>query len=86
MDKINKLRNKINKIDADIIKRLSQRKALSVQIGELKKTLNGEIEDVKREQELLEGYEKLCLQYQLKPEFIKELFEMIIKNSRDLQR
>jgi chorismate mutase len=83
---IKQLRDKIDKIDANIIKKLSQREILSRKIGKLKSKLNKKIIDNKREETLIRRYEKLCSKYQLKSFFIKKLFKLIIVNSRKLQK
>ncbi len=83
---IKQLRDKIDKTDADIIKKLSQRKTLSIKIGEMKSKLGKKVINNKREKELMLRYEKLCLEYKLQATFIKKLFKIIIANSRELQK
>jgi chorismate mutase len=83
---IKKLRAKIDKIDADIIKKLSQRKTLSVKIGKLKSSFDGKIIDREREKKLIIRYEKLCAEYQLQPALVKKLFKIILADSRKLQK
>lgn len=83
---IQKLRYKIDKIDADIIKKLSQRKNLSIQIGHIKSQCAKQVIDNKREEKMFIHFEKLCSEYQLHPSFIKKLFKIIISNSRKLQK
>lgn len=82
---INKLREKIDKIDSSIIKKLSQRSILSVKIGKMKSKMGRKVKDNKREEKLMQYYEKLCAQHHLHPLFVKKLFKLIIANSRDLQ-
>lgn len=86
MTTIKKLRNEIDKIDASIIKKISQRNKLSNKIGQFKSKLNKKIVDKKREQQLMLHYQKLCHHYQLNPKFIKQLFKLIIRHSRGLQK
>lgn len=83
---IKQLRDKIDKIDTDIIKKLSQRKILSLKIGKIKSKFEKKVIDNKREEKLILRYEKLCSEYKLQPTFIKKLFKIIIANSRELQK
>lgn len=83
MTSIKKLREKI---DADIIDKISQRNILSIKIGQLKTKLDKDVFDKKREEEQMLYYKKICNQYQLSPSFIKGLFRLIIINSRKLQK
>ena len=55
---IKQLRDKIDKIDANIIKKLSQRKILSIKIGKIKSTFGKKVIDNKREEKLILRYEK----------------------------
>lgn len=86
MTSIKKLRDKIDKIDVDIIKKISQRNIVSKKIGKLKAKLNKKVFDREREKQLMLRYKKLCHQYELSPIFIKKLFKLIIVNSRRLQK
>ncbi|HEV2614643.1 MAG TPA: chorismate mutase [Gammaproteobacteria bacterium] len=80
------LRDKIDSIDMVIIKKISQRMAVAKKIGQLKIKLNKPVLDKKREQQLAKMYTKLSKQHELKPEFVQELFEMIIRYSRRVQK
>lgn len=86
MQTIKQLRDKINKIDADIVKKLAQRKALSIKIGKAKAKSNLKIIDIKREKLLNDRYDKLSSKHQLQSLFIKKIFKIIVKNSRGLQK
>lgn len=86
MQTIKQLRDEIDKIDADIIERLAQRKVLSIKIGEIKAKSDKQVLDNKREEELMLLYEKLSSKYGLQSTFVKEIFKMIIANSRGLQK
>ena len=83
---IKQLREKIDKIDADIIKKLSQRKKLALKIGKLKSKSEKSVIDKKREQQLINYYKKLCVKYNLQPQFVLKIFKLIIVNSRKLQK
>ena len=83
---IKQLRDKIDKIDTDIIKKISQRRVLSIKIGKIKSKIDKKVIDKKREEKLILRYEKLCLEYKLQSSFVKKIFKIIIANSRGLQK
>ncbi len=83
---IKQLRDRIDKIDGDIIKKLSQRKKISLKIGKIKAGHHKKIVDPTREEKMFIRYEKLCTEYDVQSDFIKKLFKMIISNSRKLQK
>lgn len=86
MQNLKQLRDKIDKIDAAIIKKLAMRRKLSNQIGLIKAQAGKQVIDTAREKKLMQFYDDLCAQYQLQPVFIKRLFKIIIKESRRLQK
>lgn len=86
MANIKDLRNKIDKLDHAIIKKIAQRNALVIKIGKIKNQINSKVLDTKREEQLIARYKKLSLTYGVKADFIKRLFKMIIANSRQLQK
>jgi len=83
---IKKLREKIDKIDAAIIKKIAQRNLISKKIGRLKSTLTMKVMDKTREKQLMMYHHELCVEYQLDPALIHRLFKLIITNSRRLQK
>jgi chorismate mutase len=85
MSTIKELRSKVNKVDAAIIKKLATRTKLIKKIGALKTKSGKKITDKKREQELMQFYQQISLDYQLDPIFIKKLFKLIIAESRRAQ-
>jgi|GEM_PF-458904 len=82
---LNELRLKLNQIDEDLIKLISNRRQLVKEVIKVKKNNNLEIVDRKREQELINKNIELGKKYNLKPEFIAELFSNIIFDSISLQ-
>jgi chorismate mutase len=86
MPTISELRQRIDKIDSQIIKKLSQRKKISIQIGKIKSQAGKNIFDSKREEKMFLHFEKLSIQYNLNFNMVKKLFKMIISNSRKLQK
>lgn len=86
MSTIKQLRTKIDKIDANIIKKLSERQKASVQIGQLKAKQGKTVLNKQREKELLLYHKKLCIQHHVQPELVRKLFKIIMANSRKLQK
>ncbi len=80
------LREQVNQIDTDIIEKLAIRQQLSKEIGEIKLKQGMEIINPIREKELYTIYEKLSLQYNLEPKFVKTLFKLIINYCRGVQK
>lgn len=82
---IDKLREKINQLDDQLLRIFNERAALAVQIGEAKKTLNLAIYDPKREKLIFERMHKNN-PGPLDNAAIVRLFERVIDESRSLER
>jgi chorismate mutase len=85
MTDIKTLRNEIDQLDAQIIKCIADREALSRQIGQIKSQLNKEVLDLKREEEIRLRHAALALEYQLDSDFVPQLFKLIVLHSRKVQ-
>lgn len=83
---LSELRKEIDELDSDIIRKLAARQELAKEIGQIKQKQNKEIVDLTREKEQYALYEKLALDYRLKPEFVKTLFDLIIGYGRAVQK
>ena len=82
---INRLRQRINQLDDELLRIFNERAALAVKIGEAKKELNLPIYDPKREKLIFERM------HQNNPgpldnAAIVRLFERVIDESRSLER
>jgi chorismate mutase len=86
MKNLTLLREKIDKIDEAIIKKLAMREKISRKIGIIKSTVRKPIKDSQREAQQKKQYEQLCLLYQLDVVFINRLFRDIIAHSREIQK
>ena len=86
MAELKTLRKKINDVDERIIKLLSERQKVVEDIGKLKAKTGVEVIDAQREQELADLYDHLSATYSLEPHFVKQVFKMIILESRRLQQ
>ncbi|QCI20526.1 chorismate mutase [Buchnera aphidicola (Brachycaudus cardui)] len=79
-------RNEINNIDEQIVKLLAKRKNLILQIAKLKIESNKPIRDMERERKMLQELIILGQKYQLTPEYITRLFQLIIEESVSTQK
>lgn len=82
---INKLRQRIDQLDDELLKIFNERAALAVKIGEAKKELDLPIYDPKREKLI---FERMHLNNPgpLDNAAIVRLFERVIDESRSLER
>lgn len=84
MEDIKILRDKIDKIDDEIVKLLFARMSCSKAIGEAKKSLSVSVTDSKREDEIIN---RLTLNKQeSEAELIKEIYKLIFAYSKSLQK
>jgi chorismate mutase len=85
---LGELRTQIDQIDAEIMRALARRFAVTGQVGELKASYGLNSVDPVREQEKLQELRKLALEQGLNPDFVHNLFQHIfnevVKNHRDL--
>ena len=82
MSELDKLRLEINNIDNNIMDLLSQRMEVSIKVGEYKRKNNMKVYDATREKKLIE---RLINYNNLDEEFIKELWNTIMKYSKGIQ-
>ena len=82
---LNDYRENIDKIDEDILIALFRRKEISKLIGKFKKEKNIEIEDSEREIILLKNLRKKLKTWNLKEDFIKKIWKIIIEESKKNQ-
>lgn len=78
---LEKLRHKIDLIDADILSMMAQRMKVAREIGEYKKEHNMTILQVKRWEEILRTRTKLGVEQELTPEFVAKMYELIHSES-----
>jgi len=83
MKDIIKLRKEINKIDRETIRLLRKRFKISRSIGYYKKKNKLKIRDLKRENKIIE--EKIK-ESKLNKVFVKNLYNLIFKESRRIQK
>lgn len=81
MDKITNLREVIDEIDDELMRLLSKRYEVSIEIGKLKSNSNKEILDTQREDYILDKTLKYSHSSQ-----IKEVYKTIMSESKNIQK
>ena len=86
MQDLEQLRAQIDKIDTQLLDLLAKRQLVVKQVGEYKQQNNIAVFDAKREEYLHQFHQHLGEKYNLSFEFIRNLFEMIMQESKRTQR
>ncbi len=84
--KINKIRENINQVDAEIIKLLAERRKLSKKVVESKEENDQPIRDLNRETKLLSQIISLGKKFGLDSHYVSKIFYDIIEDSIRLQQ
>lgn len=77
MEKLKNCRRKIDEIDRKIVELLIEREKIVKEIARCKVSLNMDIKQREREKEIYNRSEE---------KYIKDIFKIIIKNSREIQK
>lgn len=85
MLELHRLRRDIDQIDDDILSLIAKRQQLSVKIGIIKNQNKIAVFDPEREVMVKNHYCQLSKKYNLKLEFVDELFNLIVAESRRIQ-
>jgi chorismate mutase len=85
-DYITNLRGLIDKLDEEIIKKIAQRHEIAKQVGEYKQQKGLEILDLGRESKLKEYHKSLSIKYNISEHLVREIFDLIFKQSRVIQK
>lgn len=83
---INRLRNRIDLIDREIVRLLARRQQLAVEIGKVKAERDMPVQIPSREQELLDIIREEAIHQGVDPDHAAELFEIVLEESRRMQR
>lgn len=82
---LKKAREKIDEVDDAILASLKKRFEIVKEIGLLKKKEGIPIHDPEREKEMFSRFKEHALLYSLDSEFIENLWNVILKESREIQ-
>jgi chorismate mutase len=85
LKELEKFRKEYDNINNQILEAIKKRVELSKTVGKFKKINNMKIIDLKREEQMLDGLCKKAENLNLDKKFIKDIFTLIIKNSREIQ-
>ncbi len=84
-DELIKLRQKIDKLDQELVSLVAQRMKLVVKVGLYKKAKNIPPLDLVRWQQVVESRRKLATKYGLNSEFIEEVFDLLHEQALKLE-
>ncbi|MGI9665829.1 MAG: chorismate mutase [Acidimicrobiia bacterium] len=85
-DEIEGLRQDIDAVNAQILRLLSERQDLSVAIAAIKASGDIPLYSHEREAQLLEQFRKDAESYDLDPDYVEELMNVVLRHSRAAQR
>ncbi len=84
--RIIKIRDQIEKIDINLLSYINKRMIASRKIGQIKKELNCNVFDLRQEKKVKSRYKKLAKQYELDEKFVERICELILSESKRIQR
>lgn len=80
------MRKLVDRIDREFLNLISARQQLAEAIGKIKKQNNLSITNPEREQIILERTSSIARKKKLDDKFVRKIFQLIIKQSRIIQR
>jgi len=80
------LRKKVDKVDAEIVRLISERIRIAEEVGEEKKKQGRQIEDLGREKKILENIKRLARDEKLGEEVMASIYRQIITVCKDIQK
>lgn len=85
IQKLNDLRSEIDVIDFKLLELLNQRKDVSSEIGNIKKSLQKEIFDRERESIIFEKLQSKCKELNIDFEYVSNIWNVILNKSHEIQ-
>ena len=82
---LDELRKKIDEVDSRIVRLIAERIKIAEEIGEEKKKLGKQIEDLDREQVVLDNVKEIACQEGLTPEDMESIYRQIIAASKNME-
>jgi 3-deoxy-7-phosphoheptulonate synthase len=83
---VSRLRNRIDLIDREIVRMLARRQDLAMRIGEVKAERDMPVQVPSRERELLDVIREEAVAQGVNPDHAVQLFELVLEESRRIQR
>lgn len=84
--RINELRAQIDGLNERLLELLSERQDLSVAVGSIKAAQGMPLYSHEREAQLLEQFRRDAVRYDLDPDYVEELMNVVLRHSRAAQR
>lgn len=84
--KLNQLRSQLDQIDNQLLVLLDKRQQVIVKVAQLKNQTKQKIHQPKRELEIISQKLKKTSKLKLNPLFVKQIFQLILSESKRLQR
>ena len=85
MNMLEELRTQIDQLDKEIIEKIAERQNIVEKVSAFKLENNIQVFDAKREDYLEKYHIELSTKYNVSIEFIKELFKLIMDESKRIQ-
>jgi chorismate mutase len=85
IQKLKDLRSQIDIIDSKLLELLNQRKEISAEIGDIKKSLQKEIFDRNREAVIFKKMQAKCDELNIDYDYIKNIWNIILNKSHEIQ-
>ena len=82
---LNKLRDKIDKIDDQLFQLLIDRAKVSAKVGDVKKSTEKEIFDRERESVIFKKLKLKCQKHNIDYAYVKNIWDIILNKSHDIQ-
>ena len=86
MNKLKELQSKIDEVNSKILNLIIKRNQIVKKVGKYKKEKNIPIYDSKREKEIHRKMQKSAEKKNLNKKFVKKLFNLIIKQSKKIEK
>lgn len=85
-EQIDQLRTRIDEINRQLLELVAARQDVSVAIGSLKAAQGVPLYSHEREAQLLAKFRADALEYDLDPDYVEELMNVVLRHSRAAQR
>ncbi|MDP2209225.1 MAG: chorismate mutase [Bacteroidota bacterium] len=86
INQLKSMRKLVDRIDSELVNLIAVRQHLAEAIGKIKKQNNLSITNPEREQIILERTSSIARRKMLDDKFVRKIFQLIIKQSRIIQR
>lgn len=85
-NKIQKLREKLDKITEDLIDLFAKRKKIVLELAKTKREIKTSIKDKKREKEILETAKKMAREKGLNSILVEKIVKLLIEDAKKIQK